>query len=52
MTFIAREDECPHIIRKSAGDETFDFCEINDKFCLKESGSECDIYNEWLKEKE
>ena len=38
-------DRCPHIIRKLAGDETYDICEINTKFCLLESG-ECDTWNE------
>lgn len=38
--------ECPHIIRKSAGDETYDICEINTKGCLLEGGSECETWNE------
>lgn len=46
------DDDCPYVKRKSAGDESWDFCEINDKPCLRESGLECDIYNEWLKEKD
>lgn len=44
--------ECPFIIRKSAGDESYDLCEATErpsgriKPCLLESGLECDIWNE------
>ncbi len=46
---------CPHIIRKLAGDETYDMCELNDKICLIEHGIyECEtwdeIQKEWLEE--
>uniref|UniRef100_A0A6M3LID3 Uncharacterized protein n=1 Tax=viral metagenome TaxID=1070528 RepID=A0A6M3LID3_9ZZZZ len=39
--------ECPHIIRRLAGDETYDICELNTKSCLIEHGLyECEIWNE------
>lgn len=46
---------CPHIIRKLAGDETYDICGLNTKACLIEHGIyECytwkEIQKEWLKE--
>jgi len=48
------KSECPYIKRKYSGDESVDLCEINDKFCLLESGLECDTWNEvqreWAKE--
>ncbi len=38
---------CPHIIRKRAGDESYDICELNTKACLIEHGLyECEIWNE------
>jgi len=54
--------ECPHIRRKSAGDESWDFCEITErpsgriKPCLLMSGDKCDeweeIQREWENEQE
>lgn len=44
------KDDCPYIVGRAAGDESWDFCEVNGKPCLLMSGSECDIYNEWLRE--
>ncbi len=49
------EDRCPHIISKSAGDESLDFCEVTDrasgmKPCLLECGYECEIWEEIKKE--
>ena len=42
-----KDDECPYILRKLAGDETYDTCEINTKSCLIEHGLyECEIWNE------
>ena len=46
---------CPHIIRKLAGDETYDTCGLNTKSCLIEHGLyDCEtweeIQKEWLKE--
>ena len=42
-----RDDECPYIQRKLAGDETYDICEINGKPCLIEHRLyECEIWNE------
>lgn len=38
--------ECPHLMRKSAGDVTYSFCEINDKPCLLDSGDKCDTWDE------
>jgi len=46
---------CPEIIRKLAGDETYDICNLNDKPCLIEHGLyECEEWNqiqaEWIEE--
>lgn len=53
-------ERCPHIKRKSAGDEFYDLCEITErpsgriKPCLLESGDSCEVWNEiqeeWAKE--
>lgn len=53
-------DRCPHIIRKWAGDESYDFCELTErpsrriKPCLLESGDKCEIWDEiqeeWARE--
>ena len=43
---------CPHIIRKRAGDESFDICELTTKSCLIEHGLyECEIWNDIKEEK-
>ena len=45
-------DRCPHKIRKQAGDESLDFCELTERLsgriqhCLLESGEECETWNE------
>ena len=46
---------CPNIIRKLAGDETYDTCDLNSKPCLIEHGLyECEewdrILAEWIAE--
>lgn len=42
-----RAKECPHIIRRSAGDETYDICELNTKACLIEHGLyKCETWEE------
>ena len=41
-----RAQECPHIRHKRAGDEYYDLCEINDKYCLLESELKCPYYEE------
>ena len=49
---FARDNECPHIRRKLANDETYDICELNTKFCLIEHGLyECRIWNIIKKER-
>lgn len=50
------DKRCPHIIRKFAGDESFDFCELTErpsgriKPCLLGSGEECETWNEIWRE--
>ena len=54
--------QCPHIRRKSGGDETYDFCDLTEKMsgrihpCLLVSGDTCDtwqeIQEEWLREEQ
>ncbi len=47
---------CPHIEGKQAGDESLDFCDINDKVCLLVTNNECpeweEIQREWRTGKE
>ena len=44
---------CPYVIRKRAGDESYDICEIETNFCPIEHGLyECSIYDEFLQEVE
>ena len=50
------EERCPHIRRKSVGDESWDFCDITErpsgriKPCLLESGDICTEWEEIKKE--
>ena len=50
------KERCPHIIRKSAGDESYDLCERTErpsgriKPCLLESGDECETWEEIKRE--
>lgn len=41
---------CPDAYLIGNEDCSFAFCSINDKPCLRESGLECDYYNEYLEE--
>jgi len=44
-------ERCPNLIAKSAGDETYYFCDINDHPCLREYGDDiCEEYEEIMKE--
>ena len=47
---VEPKPECPNLVKKSAGDETYYLCDINDKFCPMEYGYNCEYYEEWLKE--
>ena len=38
--------DCPYAIVHRVGDESYTTCEINTKFCLRESGLECAIFDE------
>lgn len=37
---------CPHMITRAAEDESWDFCDLNDKLCLLMGDNQCDIYDE------
>lgn len=52
MSLLKITDRCPYIITKAAGDESQDYCDFNDVICSKVSGAECNIYNEWIEEKD
>lgn len=49
---MKEESRCPHIIRKQAGDESYDLCELTErpsgriKPCLLIEGLECETWNE------
>ena len=51
-----RAKECPHIIRKSAGDESWDYCELTERpsgriqGCLLVGGDTCETWEEIQKE--
>lgn len=47
-----REDKCPERYGKRYGDEVYYFCSINDRHCLREYGSKCYIYDDFIKERE
>lgn len=47
-----KENRCPYIITKRAGDESRDFCDFTDETCVLVSSQQCAIYNEWLQERE
>jgi hypothetical protein len=48
------DTRCPHVVGKQGGDESLNFCNINDKLCLLETNNECpeweDIQREWRRE--
>ena len=52
MVVLRKYDEtrCPH--RQSTWAEGVDMCELVDKYCLLETGDECDVYKEYLRELE
>ena len=42
-----RDEECPYIIRKRAGDESYDICELKGSSCLIEHGHyTCETWEE------
>ena len=43
---------CPNLKTVGAGDETQDFCELDDELCLHVTGDDCEEYKDWLKEEE
>ena len=47
-------NECPHVMRKSYGDEAEDHCEMTGQICFLELGQHCatwvEIQKEWAKE--
>ena len=51
MISVYQEGECPEVRHKSAGDESYDICDLNGKLCLLEEGfCECEYFNDYLKE--
>ena len=44
------EERCPYIIRRQAGDESYDTCELDTAFCLTEHEHYCTIWEEIKKE--
>lgn len=49
---MGQEGRCPEMITKRAGDESLDFCKLNDKVCLLVGGDTCSIWNEIQRESE
>ena len=44
MVATKEKPECSNLIKKAARDETYYFCDINDKPCLMEYGDTCEYY--------
>lgn len=49
------EERCPYNIRRLAGDETYDLCDLNHQYCIIEHCLyKCDVFEEikaeWAKE--
>jgi len=42
--------DCPEVVHKQAGDESYDICNLDSHQCGEEHGYGCDIYNEHLQE--
>jgi hypothetical protein len=51
-TAICDDERCPYLLVKSAGDEAFYLCDLNDKPCLLEYDDGCPIYDDYLRELE
>ena len=45
---MPNQKECPYARSKCI--DCLDLCEMNGKACLLETGSECETYNEYIKE--
>jgi len=45
-------DKCPELRATLVGDETYYFCTLNERICIREYGYECEEYNEWLRSEE
>ena len=53
MTMTAEKPECDYLKKRRAGDEIYYWCDLSDHPCEVEyNDTECDYYNEFLKEKE
>ena len=50
MIEIKKEIRCPELRLRWAGDECVAWCELVDKWCLKEAGCECEEYDQIIKE--
>ncbi len=55
---VKMKPECPNLIKHAGYSKELDEycedyrCDLNDKWCLKEHGSDCETYQEWLREYE
>ena len=48
---LTEKPNCPEVIHRRVGDETYDICDLNTKPCVIEHGLyECETYNEYLEE--
>lgn len=52
LTLRETEDRCPWVYTKHADEieESKDYCKFSDEICVRVSGQECAIYDEWLEE--
>ena len=51
---VKHEEKCPYG-KDKGGYETNEWmtmCDLVDKWCLRQDGSECEVYNDYIKEEE
>ena len=46
------KEKCPELRATLVGDETYYFCTLTEKICIREYGYECEEYDEWLRSEE
>ncbi len=46
------KERCSYQKVVQSGDESAEYCTLRDEWCLLESGIDCDVYEEFLKEQE
>ena len=50
VAVLHKQGECPYVIHKGAGDETWDVCDIAGDRCMLETQGYCQLWEEIKKE--